>query len=143
MGLMERLYQDLVLEHSRRPRNRGRLEHATSTQEGVNPSCGDELTLYLEVSDGVIRAARFEGVGCAISQASASLMTEALAGATLARAAELSGMFKAMIRGGAPDPELGDLTLLQGVSELHARVKCATLPWTTLDAALEHESAHG
>lgn len=139
MSLLERLYQDLILEHSRRPRNRGALAEATTVQEGINASCGDELTLYLRVDDGVIREARFEGEGCAISQASASLMTEALRGASLERAESLSEKFKGMIRGGEADPELGDLTLLQGVADLHARVKCATLAWTTLDEALQQE----
>ncbi len=135
-GFLQSLYQDLILEHYHRPHHRGRLERASHTQEGINPSCGDELTLYLRVEDGVIRAVAFEGEGCAISQASASLMTDALEGASVARARELSEAFKAMIRGEPPSDDLGDLALLQGISKLHARVKCATLAWTTLDAAL-------
>ncbi len=136
MSFLESLYKDVILEHSKRPRNRGELAGATHTEEGVNPSCGDELTLYLRVEDGVVREARFVGDGCAISQASASMMTQALEGRSVRSALTLSEAFKAMIRGEAPTDELGDLRLLQGISKLHARVKCATLPWVTLDAAL-------
>ena len=89
------------------------------------------------VSDGVIRAVAFEGEGCAISQASASLMTDALKGRSVEQALELSRAFRAMIRGQPPAPELGELSALQGIAKLHARVKCATLAWTTLDEALE------
>ncbi len=136
MSFLESLYKDVILEHYKRPHNRGVLSGASHTQEGVNASCGDELTLYLRVDQGVIRDVRFEGEGCAISQASASLMTDALKGRSVERALELSRSFKAMIRGEEPDPELGELAALQGISKLHARVKCATLAWTTLDAAL-------
>ncbi len=136
MSFLESLYQAVVLEHYRHPHNHGPLADATHRQEGVNPSCGDELTLHLRVEDGRIGDARFEGEGCAISQASASLMTDALKGRTVDAALELARDFKAMIRGEAPSSELGDLAALQGVSKLHARVKCATLAWTTLEAAL-------
>ncbi|MEJ2667811.1 MAG: SUF system NifU family Fe-S cluster assembly protein [Deinococcales bacterium] len=135
-SFLESLYKDVILEHYRRPHHRGRLSKPSHSHEGVNPSCGDELTLDLRIEDGVIREVGFEGEGCAISQASASLMTDALEGATVDRAALLSREFKAMIRGEPPSPELGDLALLQGIAKLHARVKCATLAWTTLDAAL-------
>ena len=137
MSFLESLYKDVILEHYKRPHNRGALHDASHVQEGVNPSCGDELTLYLRVEDDVIRAVGFEGEGCAISLASASLMTDALKGRSIEQALELSRAFRAMIRGGPPAPELGELGALQGVAKLHARVKCATLAWTTLDAALE------
>lgn len=140
-AFLENLYKDVILEHYRRPHHHGRLEAPSHSQEGVNPSCGDELTLDLRIEEGVIREVSFEGEGCAISQASASLMTDALQGASVARARALSGAFKAMIQGASPDPSLGDLALLQGISRLHARVKCATLAWTTLDAALGDEPA--
>ena len=136
MSLLESLYQDVILEHYHRPHNRRPLARASHTQEGVNPSCGDELTLYLQVEEGVIRDAGFEGEGCAISQASASLMTDALKGRSVEQALALSRAFKAMIRGDPPAAELGELAALQGVARLHARVKCATLAWTTLDTAL-------
>jgi len=137
VSFLESLYKDVILEHYKRPHNRGALSAASHVQEGVNPSCGDELTLYLRVDDGVIRAVAFEGEGCAISQASASLMTDALKGRSVDQALELSRAFRAMIRGQPPAPELGELSALQGIAKLHARVKCATLAWTTLDEALE------
>ena len=143
MSLLENLYQDVILEHYHRPHNRRPLPQASHTQEGVNPSCGDELTLYLQVEQGVILDVGFEGEGCAISQASASLMTDALKGRSVEQALELSRAFKAMIRGEPPAPELGELAALQGVARLHARVKCATLAWTTLDTALGAEGDPG
>src|SRR5690606_7830285 len=100
------------------------------------PSCGDELTLYLRFSGDVIDAAGFTGEGCAISRASASLMTDALTGLERHEAEELAARFKAMIHGGEASPALGALLALQGVSRLHARVKCATLAWVTLEEAL-------
>jgi nitrogen fixation protein NifU and related proteins len=137
VSFLESLYKEVILEHYKRPHNRGRLEDPSHVQEGVNPSCGDELTLFLRVEDGVIRAVGFEGEGCAISQASASLMTDALKDRSVEQALELSRAFRDMIRGQPPVPELGELSALQGIAKLHARVKCATLAWTTLDAALE------
>ncbi len=136
MSFLESLYKDVILEHYKRPHNRGTVDAPSHVHEGVNPSCGDELTLYMRVEQGVIRAVGFEGEGCAISQASASLMTDALKGRSVQQALELSRAFRDMIRGRPPAPELGELSALQGIAKLHARVKCATLPWTTLDAAL-------
>ena len=141
MSFLESLYKDVILEHYKRPHNRGALDGATHVEEGVNPSCGDELTLYLRVEDGVVRGVAFEGEGCAISQASASLMTDAVKDRSVEQALELSRAFRAMIRGRPPEPELGELSALQGIAKLHARVKCATLAWTTLDAALEAPEA--
>jgi nitrogen fixation NifU-like protein len=143
MSLLDSLYKDIILEHYKRPRNRGSLAGATHTQEGINPSCGDELTLYLRVEGGIVREARFEGEGCAISQAAASMMTQALRGRSVEEATALSAAFKAMIHGEEPSDALGDLQLLQGISKLHARVKCATLPWVTLDAALAQSTDPG
>jgi nitrogen fixation NifU-like protein len=136
MSFLDSLYKDVILEHYKRPHNRGALDQPSHVQEGENPSCGDELTLYLRVADGIIREIGFEGEGCAISQASASLMTDALKGRSVEAALELSEAFRAMIRGQPPAPELGELSALQGVARLHARVKCATLAWTTLESAL-------
>ena len=137
MSLMEQIYKEVIVERSRRPRHRGVVDPHTHLQEGVNPSCGDELTLTLRVEDGRVAAAAFEGSGCAISQASADLMVEALEGRTVTEARALARSFKAMLRGeeGAGD-DLGELRALEGVRRLHARVKCATLPWTTLERAL-------
>ncbi len=137
MVLRDQLYQEAILEHYKRPKNRGRLESASHRQEGVNPGCGDELELFLRVVDASIAEVKFVGEGCAISQASASLMTEAVKGKTVPEALGLAEKFRAMLRGDPPDPALGDLRILQGVSKLHARVKCAALPWVTLEQALK------
>ncbi len=141
MGFLDQIYRDAVLEHARSPRNRGALDPYSVKQEGINPSCGDELVLYLLVRDGVVEDARFAGHGCAISQASASMMTQAVKGRAIAEVETLIAHFKAMIHGKGADPSLGDLVVLEGISKLHARVKCATLAWVTLDAALAAEAA--
>jgi nitrogen fixation protein NifU and related proteins len=133
----EEIYREIVLEHSRKPRNKGVLEAANVKQKGVNASCGDEIELQLLLEGDVIRQAKFTGVGCAISQASASLMTLALEGRKVSEALELAHDFSAMIHGETPKETLGDLAAFQGVSKLHARVKCATLPWQTLSVALK------
>lgn len=137
MSFLEDMYKQIILEHYKSPRNRGHLEHPTVHQAGHNPSCGDELELELLVEDGIVKDARFDGHGCAISQASASLMTQAIKGKSLEESLDLARKFDAMIRGGEPDPALGDLAALQGISKLHARVKCATLAWQTLQVAGE------
>lgn len=136
MGFLDTLYKEAILDHYKRPRNRGRLEDPTHAQEGLNPSCGDELELFLEVVDGVVRAARFEGAGCAISLASASMLTEQVTGRTVEEALRLAADFKAMVRGEPPADTLGELQALQGISRLPARVKCADLAWITLEHAL-------
>lgn len=137
------LYQELILDHSRRPRNFGRLAGANCTAEGFNALCGDRLMLYLKLIDGVIEDARFEGTGCAISTASASLMTEALKGRTEAGAQTLFEGFHALLTAGDRADaavRLGKLEVLSGVREFPVRVKCATLPWHTLQAALRNEA---
>ncbi|MGQ0428817.1 MAG: Fe-S cluster assembly sulfur transfer protein SufU [Gammaproteobacteria bacterium] len=132
------LYRDVIVDHNRRPRNCGRLDHATHRAEGNNPLCGDRLRLDLEVQDGVIRELRFENAGCAISTASASLMGEAVKGRTRAEAQALfEAVHRMLTRADAPpDAALGKLAALSGVREFPARVKCASLPWHTLKAAL-------
>jgi len=137
MSLLEELYQSAVLQHSRHPRNTGVPERYDVAVPGVNPGCGDELTLYVAFDGDELRAVTFEGVGCAISQASASLMTEAVKGGTVDEALLLAQEFKAMLRGEEPTERLGEARALRGVSQLHARVKCATLPWVTLEEALK------
>lgn len=137
MGFLDELYKEAILQHAKHPRNRGRLEPADVRREGLNPSCGDELELTLNVEDGVVKEVRFLGQGCAISQSSASMMTEAIQGRPVEEVLALSRSFRAMIRGDDPAPELGELRVLEGVRRLHARVKCATLAWVTLDEALE------
>ncbi|MEM6431591.1 MAG: Fe-S cluster assembly sulfur transfer protein SufU [Deinococcota bacterium] len=136
MSLLDSLYKELILEHYKRPRNRGELLHASIRQEGLNPSCGDELELFLLIEDGVITDIRFTGAGCAISQSSASMMTEAINGQRLEDALERAKEFKAMIHGDPPADSLGDLKVLSGIAKLPARVKCATLAWVTLEQAV-------
>jgi nitrogen fixation NifU-like protein len=136
------LYQEVILDHGRRPRNFHAIEAADRRNEGYNPLCGDRLTLYLRVEGDVIREAAFEGAGCAISTASASLLTESVKGRTVAEAAELAQAFQQMVTaGGAPDDaaRLGKLAVFAGVGEFPARVKCATLAWHTLRAALTRD----
>ncbi|UCV21581.1 Fe-S cluster assembly sulfur transfer protein SufU [Ferribacterium limneticum] len=135
------LYQEVIVDHGRRPRNFGPLPDASHQAEGFNPLCGDRLTLRLKVADGVIEDARFEGAGCAISTASASLMTEALKGRSETEAEALFADFHAMLTGGPKaNPALGKLEVLAGVREFPSRIKCATLAWHTLHAALRAES---
>jgi nitrogen fixation protein NifU and related proteins len=142
---LRELYQELIFDHYRQPRNRGVLAQANRKAEGYNPLCGDRITLYLLIEEGIVKDARFEGAGCAIATASASLLTEALKGRTEAEAEALFGRFHAMVTTppGVPltgDPALGKLATLSGVREFPARVKCAMLAWHTLHAALHDES---
>lgn len=135
------LYQEVIVDHGRRPRNFGPLPEASHQAEGFNPLCGDRLNLHLKLVDGVIAEARFEGSGCAISTAAASLMTEALKGLNASQAEALVDSFLAMLSGQrqATDAALGKLEVLAGVRQFPARVKCATLAWHTLRAALHAE----
>jgi len=138
------LYQEVIIDHGRRPRNFRELEDATRTVEGVNPLCGDQLTLFVKLADGQIEDIAFQGTGCAISQASASLMTAALKGKTQDEALALFGRVHAMLtegpNGEGHPEELGKLAVLSGVWEFPTRVKCAVLAWHTLRSALESES---
>lgn len=139
--LLEDLYSGAIVEHNRRPRNRGVPDSYDVAQAGLNPGCGDELTLYLALGGERLTTVMFEGEGCAISQAAASLLTQAIRGATVQDAAAMVASFKQMMRGAAPDAALGDSRVLQGVAKLPARVKCATLPWVTLELALQRLTA--
>jgi nitrogen fixation protein NifU and related proteins len=132
------LYRDVILDHNRRPRNFGGLESADASVEGFNPMCGDRLTLRLKLDDGKISDIRFEGQGCAISTASASLMTEAVKGRTRADALRLFDRVHQLLTDDAAPPadELGKLAALSGVRAYPARVKCASLCWHTLSEAL-------
>ncbi len=132
------LYRDLIVDHNRRPRNRGPLASANYRAEGNNPLCGDELHVFVDVDNNIIRELRFEGTGCAISTASASLMSEAVKGKSRAEVAALFDAVHRMLTGAAATtgPELGKLAALGGVREFPARVKCASLCWHTLNAAL-------
>jgi nitrogen fixation NifU-like protein len=139
------LYQEVIIDHSRHPRNFRELEDATRTTQGVNPLCGDQLTLYVKLADGRIADIAFQGTGCAISQASASLMTAALKGKREHEALALFGRVHAMLTEGpnseAGPAELGKLAVLSGVWAFPMRVKCATLAWHTLRSALEADGA--
>jgi len=132
------LYQEVILDHSKKPRNFGELEEPTHDAKGHNPLCGDRLTLALVVKDGLIEDIRFLGAGCAISTASASMMTEALKGKSEQDAEALFGAFHGVVTGSAEDEddELGKLAVFAGVRDYPVRVKCATLAWHTLRAAL-------
>ena len=139
------LYQQVILEHNKKPRNFGALEPCTHHAHGLNPLCGDDIELTLVVEDGVVQDLKFQGHGCAISQASSSLMTVNVKGKPVEEVERMVEQFREMIRGNldpATDPHiLGKLTLFQGVKDLPSRVKCAVLPWATLHSALEGESA--
>jgi len=138
------LYQELILDHQKRPRNYRKLEAPNRVMRGVNPLCGDSLELQLNVEDGVVKDIGFEGSGCAISKSSASMMTERIKGKPVAEALEIFGRFHHMLTEGAPseadEEALGKLAVFAGVREYPARVKCATLAWQTLKAALESDA---
>ena len=132
------LYQEVIFDHNRNPRNFRAMDDADRQIDGFNPLCGDRLTLFIKISDGVISDASFQGEGCAISTASASLMTEIVKGKTEEEAEQLFTLFHKMATGEHVEmDELGKLAVLAGVCEYPARVKCATLPWHTLDALLK------
>ena len=130
------LYQEVILEHGRRPRNHRRLEAPTHEARGDNPMCGDRVKLQLRLAEGAIAEAGFEARGCAVSIASASLMSEAVRGLSPEAARALAAHFREMARSGVVPPGLEALAPLAGVHEFPSRVKCATLPWHALDAAL-------
>jgi len=139
MTELQDLYQELILDHGRRPRNFRALNDATRSTEGYNPLCGDKVKIYVKMDGDVVRDISFEGTGCAISTASASIMTETLKGKTRAAAEELFQTFHDLVTGQKAKvdaPELGKLEVFSGVSEFPIRVKCATLSWHTLRAAL-------
>ncbi|MGQ0614313.1 MAG: Fe-S cluster assembly sulfur transfer protein SufU [Planctomycetaceae bacterium] len=142
MSDLRELYQELILDHGRQPRNCKRLERASHEALGHNPLCGDRLQVFVEVLGDTVRDVSFLGTGCAISTASASLMTEALKGKSLAEAEALFRGFHAMLTGpSAPDAaRLKKLAVFAGVRDFPVRVKCATLPWHTFHAALDKKS---
>jgi nitrogen fixation NifU-like protein len=137
---VEDLYQQVIVDHSRKPRNFHTLENANRKAEGYNPLCGDKLTIYMRVENGIIEDLAFEGSGCAISVASASLMTQLLKGRSEADAERIFNAFHEMVTGAdraaIDDRELGKLKVLAGVRHYPSRIKCATLCWHTLNAAL-------
>ncbi len=151
MSSLEDLYKEIIMDHYRNPRNTGELAPPATKTEGYNPLCGDNVTLYLDVRDGVIADVKLVGSGCSISQSSASMMTSAIKGKTKPEALALVESLKQMmdvhvgeLEGKDPennqiDPKLGDLQALKGVVQFPVRIKCATLAWNTLDQALAEE----
>ncbi|HIG55950.1 MAG TPA: SUF system NifU family Fe-S cluster assembly protein [Candidatus Latescibacteria bacterium] len=141
MSELRELYQEIILEHNKTPRNFGKIETANRTQEGYNPLCGDHLHVHLHVNGDQIEDISFEGSGCAISKASASLMTAAIKGVPVAEALELFEHFHQMVTAEIDEPvddeRLGKMAIFAGVREFPMRVKCATLAWHTMKAAVQ------
>jgi len=140
MSDLRELYQQVILDHNKNPRNFRELPEATRKVEGYNPLCGDHYTIYVELDGERIKDVAFTGSGCAISKASASVMSSTVKGKSRQEAEALFQMFHGMVTGQRPDPEaLGRLAAFSGVSEFPVRVKCASLPWHTLHSALAGE----
>ena len=141
MNELRALYQEVILDHNKSPRNFRRMENATSVVEGYNPLCGDHYTIYLNVVENVVKEISFQGAGCAISKASASMMSTILKGKTTEEAEQLFNQFHHLVTGTARADEdietLGKLAAFAGVSEFPARVKCASLAWHTVHSALQ------
>ena len=143
MSELSELYQQVILDHNKKPRNFRKLETANHTAEGYNPLCGDQLKVYLNLENNAVKEITFEGSGCAISKAAASMMTQAVKGKTKPEAERLFKEFHGMVTGdldeeSAPN-QLGNLKIFAGVREFPVRVKCATLSWHTLHAALNNQ----
>lgn len=140
MSLRE-LYQEMIVDHGKHPRNFGKLDDANHCQAGHNPLCGDKLMVYVREKNGVIEDVHFEGAGCAISVASASLMSEAVKGKSITEIDQLFDLFHHLVtEGKEPAESIGKLAVFSGVAEFPVRVKCATLAWHTLKAALHNDS---
>lgn len=139
---LDDLYREVIMDHYRSPRNHGLLEKPTLSVTLTNPLCGDEITLHLQVDGGRVADVKFSGHGCSISQASASLMTEAIKGEPVAKALEMMRQFRSMMRGEmlVDQEDLGDLLALSGVTKFPIRVKCAVLPWEALRQTLSPNS---
>jgi nitrogen fixation NifU-like protein len=142
MSELTDLYQEVILDHNRRPRNYHAVDNANHTAEGYNPLCGDRLNLFLRVENGVVTDVGFQGSGCAISKASASLMTDSIKGRPVEEIRDLFRRFHTMVTTPPDQPveNLGKLSVLAGVREFPVRVKCASLAWHTLKAALDREA---
>ena len=141
MNELDDIYQEIVVEHSRKPRNFRKLEEAERIQEGYYPLCGDQYTIYVSMDGDTISDISFQGVGCAISKASASMMTEEVIGKTKNQASRIFEAFRSMITKDNENitEELGDIEVLQGVSQYPTRIKCATLSWHAMHAALDEQ----
>jgi len=143
MSELSELYQQVILDHNKKPRNFRKLETANHSAEGFNPLCGDQLTVYLNLEDDAVKEISFEGSGCAISKAAASMMTQAVKGKSKQEAEKLFSEFHSMVTGELDEETttngLGNLTIFSGVRDFPVRVKCASLPWHTMHAALNNE----
>ena len=143
MSELSELYQQVILDHNKKPRNFRKLENANHTAEGYNPLCGDQLTIYVNLADNAVKEIAFEGSGCAISKAAASMMTQAVKGKSKEQAEELFKEFHSMVTGEldeeSDENSLGNLKIFAGVRDFPVRVKCATLPWHTMQAALNNK----
>jgi nitrogen fixation NifU-like protein len=140
-GELEELYQSIILDHNRRPKNFRTIPLATAHAEGVNPMCGDQLTVWLKMNGDVVEDVSFQGAGCAISKASASLMTQTVMGKTRAEAESIFNSFHGLVTGHGGGEDLGSLKAFSGVSRFPLRVKCATLAWHALRSALDDAQA--
>ncbi len=144
MSMLEQIYQEIILEHNRSNKNKGDLEAATSIERGHNPNCGDDLSLMVEVKDGVIADAKFKGLGCAISTASMSIMIDLVKGKTVDEAQKLVDYFLKMIQGETLSKEekkaLKDAAIFESLKDMPARVKCGTLGWHCLNVVLQKEN---
>lgn len=142
MDELQQLYQQVILDHNKNPRNYGKLDGASHSAEGLNPLCGDQINVELMIDNGVITGITFSGSGCAISKSSASIMTTILKGKTIAEAEDIFAQFHDLVTvdGGFDEEALGKLAVFAGVREFPARVKCASLAWHTLHAALRGEA---
>src|SRR5882672_11926717 len=142
MGGVDELYREVILDHFKAPKNRGKIETPSNHADGVNPLCGDQITISANIDNGIIKDIKFEGHGCAISQSSASMMTAAIKGKSLGEAKSVTQAFKQMFGLEANDPslsvELGDLESLEGVKKYPTRIKCAVLAWNTFLESLEN-----
>jgi nitrogen fixation NifU-like protein len=141
---LKEIYQQVILDHNKSPRNFRKIDPSTHSSEGLNPLCGDHVFIYLDVKDGIIQDISFEGNGCAISKSSASIMTAELKGKTVDEAEKIFNSFHEMVTGKLTDEEeienLGKLSVFQGVRDFPVRVKCASLAWHTMHAALHSET---
>ncbi len=138
---LDQLYRRVIMDHYKTPRNKGTLENNSVNIEMNNPTCGDRIQLTLQVEDGIVKDAKFDGEGCSISMASASMMTQAVKGQEIDTALKLSGIFSDMMLGKEYDDsiDLGDIEALQGVSQFPARIKCATLAWKAMEKGVQNE----
>lgn len=137
---LDTLYRQVIMDHYKNPRNKGTLEKDSVTVDMNNPTCGDRIQLQLDIQDGIVKDAKFQGEGCSISMASASMMTQAIKGLEIEAALKMSEMFSKMMLGEDIDSEdMGDIEALQGVSQFPARIKCATLAWKAMEKGVHDE----